>query len=108
MNFLDFSDKVLNFLEQNPEVSLDEALVQILKEEFKDTILNDQDIITEVIQNPVNYPEIVELITKEDLSVPSEDLINELLYRYHNHDTVVKQFISDVQLNNPKSLIPTK
>lgn len=108
-----FPDHVIAALAKDPEAMTDacsnEAFIKELItnfDDFKDPLLKDKCVLETLVEEEAVINLVEENLGMESIS--SEELLAELLERYHTHDLDIKHWLSDVQLNNPKALLPRK
>ena len=108
-----FPDHVIAALAKDPEAMTDacsnEAFIKEVItnfDDFKDQLLKDKFIVEGMALEQSIIQAVQENRAMKDIS--SEELLAELLERYHTHDLDIKHWLSDVQLNNPKALLPRK
>lgn len=108
-----FPDHVIAALAKDPEAMTDACNNEVFInevitnfEDFKELLLKDKLIVEDL----ASEDPIVKAVEEERGfdSIDSNDLLAEVLSRYHSHDTDIKHWISDLQLNNPQALIPIK
>lgn len=107
------STEVVKVIADEPDLITDlcqlPKFVENLIENQSDLIepfLNDH-IFLEEIASHQKVIDVVEENRGLD-GITSEELLAELLKRHHSHDLDIKHWIADVQLNNPKALLPRK
>ncbi|MDD4865159.1 MAG: hypothetical protein PHE38_14270 [Alishewanella agri] len=108
-----FPDHVIAALAKDPEAMTDacsnEAFIKEVItnfDDFKDQLLKDKFIVEGMALEQSIIQAVQENRAMKDIS--SEELLAELLERYHTNDLDIKHWLSDVQLNNPKALLPRK
>lgn len=69
-------------------------------------ILKDPALIEELAEEEVMIKAVEE--NRELDWIDTDVLLAEVLHRYHHHDSDIKQWISDVQLNRPQALLARK
>jgi hypothetical protein len=108
-----FPDKLSQVIADEPDLITD--LCQLPK--FVENLIENQsDLIEPFLNDHVFLEEIaahekVIAVVEENRGldgITSEELLAELLKRHHSHDLDIKHWIADVQLNNPKALLPRK
>lgn len=108
-----FPDHVIAALAKDPEAMTDacsnEAFIKEVItnfDDFKDQLLKDKFIVESMALERSIIQAVQENRGIESIS--SEELLAELLERYHHNDTDIRFWLSDIQLNNPKALLPRK
>jgi hypothetical protein len=106
---LEVTDGLKGYLESQIEKVWFQKLMPELIEFLKDTgrdkafldLIRADDLLMDSLREDSKFIEMLigELPTPSELD--SDELIGEVMKRYHAHDMDIRHFINDVQLNNP-------
>ena len=108
-----FSEHVIEALVKDPQViteacNHDGFVKELITnfDDFKEPLLEDK----YAVETIASEDKVIALVEENRgmESITSEELICELIQRYHTHDLDIKHWLSDIQLNNPKALLPRK